>query len=197
MKKLVMAMMGVVLLTGLAGEATAEVFKFKSEGLRVEGSLLNPTTGDIGTVSLFRNEYGGYWAHVVLNRKNPDGYTFDTIYGNGRLPESAVTVMSKGVQIQFDSNDLPAGSFSTYKNLPMWVSVQVAPDGLKIERHVGNSMTRLPWLQLHTNGITEVESARLFGTINTQLFPEDVAGQGSLGTSKGVTVQVENNNPND
>lgn len=192
MKKLMMAMMGVVLLAGLAGEATAEVFKFKSEGLRVEGYMLN-STGDTGSISLFRNEYGGYWAQVVLNRRSPG----DSTFGSGKLPESAVTVTSKGVQIEFDSRTLPEGSFSTYRDVPLSVFIQVSPNGLRTERNIGNSMVRNPWLQLHINGITEVESAYLFGSINDLSFPEEYAGQGSLGTAKGITVQVENNNPND
>lgn len=191
LKSLLMGM-AVVLLAGLAGDAAAEVFKFKSEGLRVEGYVRN-SAGDTGTISLFKNEYGGYWTQVVLTRRSPG----DSTFGSGQLPESAVTVTSKGVQIQFDSRDLPEGSFSTYRNMPLSVSIQVSPNGLRTERNTGNSMVRNPWLQLHINGITEVESAYLFGSINDLSFPEEYAGQGSLGTSKGVTIQVENNNPND
>jgi hypothetical protein len=192
MKKLLMMLIGATLLTGLSGEATAEVFKFKSEGLRVEGYVRN-SAGDTGSISLFKNEYGGYWAQVVLTRRSPG----DSTFGSGQLPESAVTITSKGVQIQFDSRDLPEGSFSTYRDMPLSVSIQVSPNGLRTERNTGNSMVRNPWLQLHINGITEVESADLFGSINDLSFPEEYAGQGSLGTSKGITILVENNNQND
>lgn len=197
MKKLMMMVMGIFLLAGLAGEASAEVYKFKSDGLRAEGTFLNPATRDYGSMTLFKNEFGGYWIYVVLNRRTPDGYAFDTLFGNGQLPESTVTDVHGGVRVQFDSFALPAGTFSTYMNLPLSVDMQVVVDGLKSERHIGTSITRNPWLQLHINGITEVDSARLFGTINERVFPDDLPGYGSLGTSKGVTVLIEDNNPNE
>lgn len=195
MKTLLAVAMSLFFMTGLgvATPAAAEVVnKFRADGLTADATFHDQLGCAQGGVVLHKHADGSkYWFNVYLSRLGASYFS-----GSGYIPATAVSgSVHSGVQIKFNSADLDPGTFITSRGNPLHVDVKIIPDGVRTEKQIGVTIRSDPYYTFHVNGISQNTTARLTGSLNEYFLPDVYNGHGYIGENKGVTVQIEKNNP--